>query len=82
MVGASSDFASKFNEFMFYVGPSLQLLYWIVIATASVFAVLQFKRYVDFVVGAKKVGVRSDTAANDIAASDVTEEIDIDKFVE
>ncbi|MDA3936439.1 MAG: hypothetical protein PF636_06190 [Actinomycetota bacterium] len=81
MVGASSDFASKFNEFMFYVGPSLQLLYWIVIAAASVFAALQFKRYVDFIVGGKKI-VMSDIAANDIAASDATEEIDINKFVE
>jgi len=73
MVGASSQFAADFNEFMYYAGPILQLMYWIIIAAAAVFAAWQFKRYVDYVVGSK--------SARSKGSSDATD-IDIDKFVE
>jgi|GEM_PF-1388526 len=86
MVGASSQFAADFNEFMYYAGPILQLMYWIIIAVAAVFAAWQFKRYVDHVVGGKSA--RSARGVEDAAASESGQvasdktEIDIDKFVE
>jgi hypothetical protein len=80
MVGATGGFEAQFQEFVYYAGPIVQLLYWIVLMAAAVWAVLLFKRWVDFQTGAK----RGDTAtpAQDDSAGRTSTPINVDEFVE
>ncbi|MHB1340719.1 MAG: hypothetical protein ACYC77_01740 [Coriobacteriia bacterium] len=43
----TSGVSSGFDQFVYYAGPIVQLLYWVVMASVSVWAVLLLKRYVD-----------------------------------
>ncbi len=50
-IGAQSEFAVAFQEFIYYAGPIVQILYWVVLAASAVYAVLLFKRLVEFKAG-------------------------------
>ena len=38
---------AAFDRFVYYAGPIVQLLYWVVMAAVAVWAVLLLKRFVD-----------------------------------
>lgn len=43
----TSGVSSGFDQFVYYAGPIVQLLYWVVMASVSVWAVLLLKKLVD-----------------------------------
>ena len=53
MIGgaAPSGFEQQFQEFIFYAGPIIQLVYWLAMIVAAIWAVTLLKRWVDFQVG-------------------------------
>ena len=81
---APTGFAAVFEQFVTYAGPVIQLLYWLAIGFAAIYAAVQFKRLVDAGIAAMAArpghegGAAGDTAAGKAADS----EIDIDAFVE
>ncbi len=79
-VGAPSAFDLWFQSFVAYAGPILNLLFWVVMMVAVIWAVMLFKRLVDFQTGAAKPS----EGATEIAST--TKEggaaIDIEEFVE
>ncbi len=75
-IGVQSDFELAFQEFVFYAGPIVQLLYWIVMIVAVLWAVKLLKRWVDF--RTSDVSARSDAQAK----SEPEEPISIEEFVE
>ena len=77
MRGAQSEFAVRFQEFVFYAGPIVQILYWLVVAVAAVAAVALLKRWVDHQTGAAR------PAADDAAVpAERAPAINVDEFVE
>jgi hypothetical protein len=42
-----STFQQQFQEFMFYAGPIIQIVFWVVVAGSLLYAAIQFKRLVD-----------------------------------
>ena len=42
-----STFQQQFQEFMFYAGPIVQILFWVIVAGSILYAAIQFKRLVD-----------------------------------
>jgi len=82
MVGATG----AFEQFVYYAGPIVQLLYWSVLIVASLWAVILFKRWVDFQTGAKAEssaatlgGVLPPSGAPEASPST---QVDVDRFVE
>lgn len=49
---AASGIQVQFQNFMYFAGPILQLVFWIVLGACAIWACLIFKRYVDFMSGA------------------------------
>ncbi|MHB9003118.1 MAG: hypothetical protein ACYC6C_03520 [Coriobacteriia bacterium] len=45
---APAGFEAQFQNFVYYAGPIIQLLFWVVMIIAAIWAVLLFKRWVDF----------------------------------
>lgn len=45
---APAGFEAQFQNFVYYAGPIIQLLFWTVMIVAAIWAVLLFKRWVDF----------------------------------
>ncbi|PKQ09987.1 MAG: hypothetical protein CVT69_02055 [Actinobacteria bacterium HGW-Actinobacteria-9] len=75
---APAGFEAQFQEFVYYAGPIIQLLYWVVMIIAALWAVLLIKRWVDF-----------QTRTHDEAAAPVLEAekpkrepIQVEEFVE
>lgn len=73
MVGAQSGFAVAFQEFIYYAGPIVQILYWVVLAVAAIYAVVLLKRLVDH-----KTGGVATKAADTVTG----EPVRVDEFVE
>jgi len=77
MMGTQSEFAYRFQELIFYAGPIVQLLYWIVLSISAIVAVVLLKRWVAFQTGA------TGPAAEDSAhASEGQAPVNVDGFVE
>lgn len=76
---APTAFELWFQEFVAYVGPIMNLLYWLVMIIAALWAVMLFKRLVDF-----KTGVASGDDALEAGTSTEasSETVDIEEFVE
>ncbi|MCL4079358.1 hypothetical protein MX659_07150 [Coriobacteriia bacterium Es71-Z0120] len=70
----TSGAANGFEQFVYYAGPIIQMLYWIVMAVAAVSAVLLLKRWVDH-------ATRDASASGDGAEADEPT-VDIEPFVE
>ena len=77
MVGAQSEFAYRFQEFVFYAGPIVQILYWVTLAVAAVVAVVLLKRWVDF-----QTGAATSAAEEDVRSSERSAPVNVDEFVE
>lgn len=71
---ATNGFAEGFQKFVYYAGPIVQMLYWIVVAAAAVWAVLLLKRWVDHVTS------RGQEAGVGQTADEPT--VDVEPFVE
>jgi len=83
MVGATGGFEAQFQEFVYYAGPIIQLMYWLVMIVAALWAVVLFKRGVDFQTGAKAEETKSASSAPAAPAASAPEKpVDVDKFVE
>lgn len=54
----SGGFQAAFTSFMYYAGPIVQIVFWVVLAAAAVWACVIFKRYVDFVTGGSKPAIK------------------------
>lgn len=76
---APTAFELWFQEFVAYAGPIMNLLYWLVMIIAALWAVMLFKRLVDF-----KTGVASgdDALAAGTTTKASSETVDIEEFVE
>ncbi|MBC7266792.1 MAG: hypothetical protein H5T75_07470 [Coriobacteriia bacterium] len=70
----TSGAASGFERFVYYAGPIVQMLYWIVMAAAAVWAVLLLKRWVDH--------ATRDASAPGAPAEADEPTVDIEPFVE
>ncbi|MDP2232179.1 MAG: hypothetical protein Q8K89_00970 [Actinomycetota bacterium] len=57
-----SGFDAVFRKVVYYAGPILQISLWIVMMVAAIYAVVLFKRLVDFQTGAKNT-VEADAIA-------------------
>ena len=93
MMAAPSGFEAQFQEFMYYAGSIFQLLYYAILPLVAIWAVLLFKRMVDFRTGSGKF---ANAGAVEAAASSAAEEtsddagtaaaestpIKVEKFVE
>ncbi len=70
-------FQLKFQEAMYYIGPISQVLYWLGMLLFVGYAVVQYKRWVNFQMG---VGRSGKLAAEKPATVD--EAVRVDEFVE
>ncbi len=77
MMGAQSEFAFRFQEFLFYAGPIVQLLYWIALSVSAIVAVVLLKRWVAF-----QMGTVSPAAEDGAHASERSAPVNVDEFVE
>jgi hypothetical protein len=84
-VEQAPTFQLYFQQFMYYAGPIVQLLFWIAIAAAAIYAVILFKKFVQL--KAIEVGVDAVVAADALedkaettAAADT--KVSVDEFVE
>ncbi|MDP2232425.1 MAG: hypothetical protein Q8K89_02225 [Actinomycetota bacterium] len=77
-LSAPSGFQAQFQEFMYYAGPIIQILFWVVIAAAAIWACVIFKRYVAFQMGAGSTMSGADEGA--APASEKT--VSVEEFVE
>lgn len=82
-----SGFEAQFQQFVYYAGPMLQIALWLVMIFAAIYALVLFKRLVDFQTGGGKTS--SDKAAS--VSAEVTAEpkkakkddaIKVEEFVE
>ncbi len=77
MMGAQSEFAYRFQEFLFYAGPIVQILYWITLAVAAIAAVVLLKRWIDFLTGAAVSAAEEGARSPERPAP-----VNVDEFVE
>jgi hypothetical protein len=70
-------FQMKFQEVMYYVGPISQVLYWLGMLLFVGYAVVQYKRWVNFQLGIGRSG-----QLNTEKSAKSTEPIKVDEFVE
>jgi len=66
---------SGFESFVYYAGPIVQLLYWVVMMVVAVWAVVLFKRLVDH-------KIARHTRPAETGAAESAPALDIDQFVE
>lgn len=78
---APTAFELWFQEFVAYAGPIMNLLYWLVMIIAALWAVMLFKRLVDFKTGVAQSGDDAPAASKTVAKGK-TETVDIEEFVE
>ncbi len=71
-------FAQKFQEFMFYAGPIIQLAYWLGLLLFIGYAVWIYKTYTNYLMGKGKAGAMKTTAADQSADTSVK----VEEFVE
>ena len=76
MIGAPGGFEAQFQQVVFYAGPVIQLVYWLVMIVAALWAVSLFKKWVDFQVGDSDADASADTAES------ADEPIKVEEFVE
>jgi len=77
MVGApAGGFEAQFQEIIFYVGPVLQLVYWLAMIVAAIWAVTLFKKWVEFQIG------DSGADASDESTKSADGSIKVEEFVE
>lgn len=85
-VGATSGFDVWFQEFVFYAGPIIQLLFWLAMIVAAFWAVMLFKRLVDFQTGSRTAAVDEPVALDSEPATKAEKPakpaIDVEEFVE
>lgn len=83
---AASGFEAQFQQFIYYAGPVLQIALWLVMIFCAIYAVLLFKRLVDFQTGkAEKVEtvVEAKTAeATETKKAKKDDAIKVEEFVE
>ncbi len=77
MMGAPTGFEAQFQQFVYYAGPIIQLLYWAVMIVAALWAVYLFKRWVDFQVGSGEEGAPESSDVESSAGS-----VDVEEFVD
>jgi hypothetical protein len=70
-------FQMQFQEAMFYIGPIAQVAYWLGMLLFVGYAVVQYKRWVNFQMGVGKSGALN--TAKTVAAD---EAVKVDEFVE
>ena len=82
-VGATSGFDVWFQEFVFYAGPIIQLVFWLAMIVAAFWAVMIFKRLVDFQTGSR-MAVLDEPAVveSELATKPAKPAIDVEEFVE
>ena len=78
----TSGFEAQFQTFVNYAGPIVQLLYWIAIAFAAVWAAYQLKRWVDAQVAAKQALAEQPEAPAAAEKKTKPEAIKVEDFVE
>ena len=77
MVGASAGgFEAQFQEIIFYIGPVLQLVYWLAMIVAAIWAVMLFKKWVEFQIG------DSGADASGKSTKSADDSIKVEEFVE
>jgi len=81
MIGAApTGFEQQFQQFVYYAGPILQLVYWLAMIVAALWAVALFKRWVEFQTGA--AGGEAVDAEVSSAGVKVDEAVKVEDFVE
>ncbi len=71
---STGGFQLQFQNFMYYAGPIVQILFWVVLGVAAIWATLIFKRYVDFMMGK--------TPAAKAVASKSVDDVAVEEFVD
>jgi len=69
-------FQAQFQEFIFYVGAVLQLMFWLVLPIVAIWAVLIFKRAADAYIASLSGGKAS------VVASPKENPVKVEKFVD
>lgn len=80
-----SAFEAQFQQFVYYAGPILQIALWLVMIVVAIYAVLLFKRLVDFQTGAGKadeVVVPVETKVIEAKKANREDAVKIEEFVE
>ena len=80
-----SGFEAQFQQFVYYAGPILQIALWLVMIVVAIYAVLLFKRLVDFQTGAGKadeVVVPVETKVIEAKKANREDAVKIEEFVE
>ncbi|MDO8987919.1 MAG: hypothetical protein Q7V14_06825 [Coriobacteriia bacterium] len=79
-----SGFDAIFQKVVYYAGPILQISLWIVMMVAAIYAVVLFKRLVDFQTGAKKAAEADAVApeADNTKKDKKSDAIRVEDFVE
>jgi len=80
-----SGFEAQFQQFVYYAGPMLQIALWLVMIVAAIYALVLFKRLVDFQTGAGKPAKSDDVASAPSAEtkkSKSDDAIKVEEFVE
>lgn len=83
-----SGFEAQFQQFVYYAGPMLQIALWLVMIFAAIYALVLFKRLVDFQTGAGKPAKSDDAVSASTEASAETKKskkddaIKVEEFVE
>jgi len=81
-----SAFEAQFQQFVYYAGPILQITMWIVMIVVAIYAVVLFKRLVDFQTGGGKKADDVVTVAPSLPAEEKKakkeDAIKIEEFVE
>ncbi len=82
---APAGFEAQFQQFVYYAGPILQILMWVVMIVAVIYALVLFKRLVDFQTGRTKVAHAEEAPALEVAQSKKPAKADaikVEEFVE
>jgi len=80
-----SGFEAQFQQFVYYAGPILQIALWLVMIVVAIYAVMLFKRLVDFQTGAGKADGAVASAETEVAEPKKAKKEDavkIEEFVE
>ena len=83
MIGAPTGFEQFWQLYVLQYGaPILQMLLWIVQIAVFVYAVMLFKRLVDFKTGRTESDASDGASALNDAPGEVNEKVNIEEFVE
>jgi hypothetical protein len=82
---AAPTFQAQFQQVMYYIGPVMQVVFWIGMLVLAVLAYLQFKRVVDaglMAMGARLAGAEEAKGAAGPRGKGAAGEVSVDEFVE